>query len=69
MGLIEFPNRRFLLFSAIGGALWATYTCLLVYWIGGALAGFPIASTCHLRCHHDDPDRRGLLDRSPQARG
>jgi membrane protein DedA with SNARE-associated domain len=44
MGLIEYPYRRFLLFSAIGGTLWATYTCLLAYWIGGALADFPIAS-------------------------
>lgn len=44
MGLIEYPCRRFLLFSAIGGVTWATYTCLLAYWIGEALAGFPIAS-------------------------
>ena len=44
MGLIEYPYRRFLLFSTIGGVLWASYTCLLAYWIGGALAGFPVAS-------------------------
>jgi membrane-associated protein len=44
MGLIEYPYRRFLLFSAIGGALWAAYTCVLAYWIGTTLAGFPIAS-------------------------
>jgi len=44
MGVIEYPYRRFLLFSAIGGMLWASYTCLLAYWIGGALAGFPLAS-------------------------
>jgi membrane-associated protein len=44
MGLIEYPYRRFLLYSAIGGTLWATYTCLLAYWVGGALADFPIAS-------------------------
>jgi hypothetical protein len=44
MGLIEYPYRRFLLFSAIGGTLWATYTSLLAYWIGGALTDFPIAS-------------------------
>ena len=44
MGVIEYPYRRFLLFSAIGGVLWASYTCLLAYWIGGALAGFPLAS-------------------------
>jgi len=44
MGVIEYPYRRFLLFSAIGGVLWASHTCLLAYWIGGALAGFPLAS-------------------------
>jgi membrane-associated protein len=44
MGLIEYPYRRFLLFSAIGGALWAAYTCLLAYWIGTTLADFPLAS-------------------------
>jgi membrane protein DedA with SNARE-associated domain len=44
MGLTEYPYRRFLLFSAIGGALWSTYTCLLAYWVGNALADFPIAS-------------------------
>jgi membrane-associated protein len=44
MGLIEYPYRRFLLFSAIGGALWSTYTCLLAYWVGSALADFPVAS-------------------------
>ena len=44
MGLTEYPYRRFLLYSTIGGALWATYTCLLAYWVGGALEDFPIAS-------------------------
>ena len=44
MGLIEYPYRRFLLFSAIGGTVWAVYTCALAYWVGGALADFPIAS-------------------------
>lgn len=44
MGLIEYPYRRFLLFSAIGGVLWASYTCLLAYWIGTSLADFPLAS-------------------------
>jgi membrane protein DedA with SNARE-associated domain len=32
MGLTEYPYRRFLLFSAIGGAGWAIYTCVLAYW-------------------------------------
>ena len=44
MGLIEYPYRRFLLFSVIGGVSWAIYTCLLAYWIGDALADFPIGS-------------------------
>jgi membrane protein DedA with SNARE-associated domain len=44
MGLTEYPYRRFLLFSAIGGAAWAIYTCVLAYWISTALADFPLAS-------------------------
>jgi membrane protein DedA with SNARE-associated domain len=44
MGLIEYPYARFLLYSAIGGAFWASYTCLLAYWIGSSLADFPLAS-------------------------
>jgi membrane-associated protein len=44
MGLTEYPYRRFLWFSTIGGTLWAAYTCLLAYWVGGALEDFPIAS-------------------------
>jgi membrane-associated protein len=44
MGLIEYPYRRFLLFSTLGGVLWAAYACLLAYWIGTSLADFPLAS-------------------------
>ena len=44
MGITEYPYRRFLLFSAIGGVAWAVYTCLLAYWVGTALADFPLAS-------------------------
>ena len=44
MGLIEYPYRRLLLFSVLGGVSWSIYTCLLAYWIGGALADFPIGS-------------------------
>ena len=44
MGLIEYPYRRFLLFSGIGGVIWSVYTCVLAYWIGTSLAGFPLAS-------------------------
>ena len=44
MGLTEYPYRRFLLFSAIGGIGWAIYTCVLAYWISTALADFALAS-------------------------
>jgi membrane-associated protein len=44
MGLTEYPYRRFLCYSAIGGTLWATYTCLLAYRVGSALEDFPLAS-------------------------
>jgi membrane-associated protein len=44
MGITEYPYRRFLLFSAIGGVAWAVYTCLLAYWVGTALADFPLGS-------------------------
>ena len=44
MGLTAYPYRRFLLWSAIGGISWSIYTCALAYWIGGALADYPIAS-------------------------
>jgi membrane protein DedA with SNARE-associated domain len=44
MGVVAYPYRRFLLFSTIGGVIWAVYTCLLAYWVGTALADFPVAS-------------------------
>jgi membrane-associated protein len=44
MGLSEYPYKRFLLWSAIGGTLWSVYTCALAYVIGTALASFPLAS-------------------------
>jgi membrane-associated protein len=44
MGMIEYPYRRFLLWSGIGGVVWAIYTCALAYWIGTALADFPVVS-------------------------
>jgi membrane-associated protein len=44
MGLTEYPHRRFLLFSAIGGIGWAIYTCLLADWISTAPADFALAS-------------------------
>jgi membrane-associated protein len=44
MGLAAYPYRRFLLWSTIGGATWSLYTCLLSYWLGTALAEYPLAS-------------------------
>lgn len=44
MGLSDLPYRRFLPWSVLGGVLWSTYTCVLAYLIGTALAGFPLAS-------------------------
>jgi membrane protein DedA with SNARE-associated domain len=44
MGMTEYPYRRFLLFSAIGGTAWAIYTCVLAYFVNTALADFALAS-------------------------
>ena len=44
MGLSDLPYRRFFPWSVLGGVLWSTYTCVLAYLIGTALAGFPLAS-------------------------
>jgi membrane-associated protein len=44
MGMTEYPYRRFLLFSAIGGTAWAVYTCVLAYLVSTALADFALAS-------------------------
>ena len=44
MGMTEYPYRRFLLYSAIGGMAWAIYTCVLAYFVSTALADFPLAS-------------------------
>jgi membrane-associated protein len=43
-GISKLPYRRFLLWSALGGTIWAVYTCALAYAIGTALADFPLAS-------------------------
>jgi hypothetical protein len=68
MGLTEYPYRRFLLFSAIGGIGWAIYTCLLAYWISTALGDFALASILISRHRDDRPRRRRLLDRPPPQR-
>jgi membrane protein DedA with SNARE-associated domain len=44
MGMTEYPYRRFLLFSAIGGTAWAIYTCVVAYFVSTALADFPLGS-------------------------
>jgi membrane-associated protein len=44
MGVSHYPYRRFLLYTAIGGSLWALYTGLLAYAVATALADFPLAS-------------------------
>jgi membrane-associated protein len=44
MGVTEYPYRRFIVWSALGGALWSAYTCALAYLIATALSGFPLAS-------------------------
>jgi membrane-associated protein len=72
MGLTEYPYRRFLLFSAIGGIGWAIYTCVLSYWISTALADFALASilisgivTTVLVAGVDWIDRRHASDEAP----
>jgi membrane protein DedA with SNARE-associated domain len=44
MGSTRFPYRRFIVWSAVGGISWATYTAVLAYHVGSALEGFPVAS-------------------------
>lgn len=43
-GLSDLPYRQFLPWSALGGVLWATYTCLLAYWVGSTIEDYPVAS-------------------------
>ena len=44
MGMTEYPYLKYLPWSALGGALWSTYTCLLAYWVGSTLDNYPLAS-------------------------
>jgi membrane-associated protein len=44
MGMTEYPYRKYLPWSALGGALWSTYTCLLAYAVGSSLDNYPLAS-------------------------
>lgn len=43
-GLSDYPYRRFLLWSAIGGTTWSVVTCLTAYLLGSALGENPIAA-------------------------
>ncbi|MFN8132617.1 MAG: DedA family protein [Solirubrobacteraceae bacterium] len=43
-GLSGLPYRQFLPWSALGGLLWATYTCVLAYWVGSTIEDYPVAS-------------------------
>jgi membrane-associated protein len=44
LGLSGYRYPSFLLWSAIGGTVWAVYTCGLAYLVGTSLADFPLAS-------------------------
>jgi membrane-associated protein len=44
MGLSGMSYRSFIPWSALGAAIWSTYTCLLAYWVGSALDDYPLAS-------------------------
>jgi membrane-associated protein len=44
MGLSDRPYRDFIPWSALGGVLWSTYTCLLAYWVGSKVDDYPLAS-------------------------
>ena len=49
-GVVRMPYRKFLLWSALSGVLWAVWVCLSAYFISSALEGYPLAalvlSTC-----------------------
>ena len=44
MGLSDYPYRRFLPWSILGGILWSVYTCALAYRVATTLSGYPLAS-------------------------
>lgn len=44
MGLSRYPYRRFLLWDAIGGTAWASYTCLVSYAVASLIEDKPIVS-------------------------
>jgi membrane protein DedA with SNARE-associated domain len=44
MGLTRFPYPRFLLWDAIGGTFWATYTCVFSYLVASVIEDKPLLS-------------------------
>ena len=44
MGLTRYRYSSFLLWDAIGGTLWATYTCVFSYLIATVIADKPVLS-------------------------
>jgi len=44
MGAIPIPYRTYLPWSVAGDIVWATYTCLVAYYIGTALDEYPLLS-------------------------
>jgi len=44
MGLTRYPYPRFLLWDAVGGTIWATYTCIFSYLIASAMDDKPVLS-------------------------
>jgi len=44
MGLSHYPYRRFLLWGAIGGTLWALYTCVFSYLVASVIDDKPVLS-------------------------
>ena len=44
MGMTEYPYLKYLPWSALGGLLWSTYTCLLAYAVGSTFDNYPLAS-------------------------
>jgi len=44
MGITRYPYRKFLLWDAIGGTFWATYTCVMCYLVATVIADKPLLS-------------------------
>jgi membrane protein DedA with SNARE-associated domain len=44
MGMNRYPYLKYLPWSALGAALWSTYTCVLAYKVGSSLDNYPLAS-------------------------